>query len=232
MDDAYVGSIMAVAHNRIPYGWVACDGAVYDVRMYPALYSLIGNTYGGSVQQGTFAVPALNGRTLVGSGQGPGLPPISLGEMDGANAQTALLSGTVPLNIGVTNLPQQALTGTLNPGTLGVSSTLYATSSGPGSSMPVAGAMLSNSGTGAASAALYYVNPTPAVSLPSVPLSGASVTSQVSGNGTFAGAISQAAATPLQVYAGASTAAIPVMQPTLGLGYIVCAVPGVYPVRP
>jgi microcystin-dependent protein len=45
--------------------WLVCDGAVYDVDDYPALYDEIGNAFGG-VSGSTFAVPDLSGRAVVG----------------------------------------------------------------------------------------------------------------------------------------------------------------------
>jgi microcystin-dependent protein len=46
--------------------WLVCDGAVYDVDDYPALYDEIGNAFGG-VSGSTFAVPDLRSRAVVGA---------------------------------------------------------------------------------------------------------------------------------------------------------------------
>ena len=49
-----------------------------------ALFSILGTTYGGNGQT-NFALPDLRGRTIVGAGQGPGLPNWDLGQADGAD---------------------------------------------------------------------------------------------------------------------------------------------------
>jgi microcystin-dependent protein len=46
---------------------MACEGQLLQIREYQALYSLLGNAYGGDGQQ-TFALPKMMGRVLVGEG--------------------------------------------------------------------------------------------------------------------------------------------------------------------
>jgi len=46
--------------NTIPSGWLPCSGSVtYDISKYPALYEVIGNTYGGT-EGDSFKLPKLN----------------------------------------------------------------------------------------------------------------------------------------------------------------------------
>lgn len=71
--EGYIGSICWTANNFCPEGYVRADGATYPIQQYQALAALYSNTYGGSWQQGTFAVPNLMGREPVGTGTGPGL---------------------------------------------------------------------------------------------------------------------------------------------------------------
>jgi prepilin-type processing-associated H-X9-DG protein len=71
--EGYIGSICWTANNFCPYGYLRANGATYSVHEYQALAVLYQNTYGGSWQQGTFAVPNLMGREPVGTGTGPGL---------------------------------------------------------------------------------------------------------------------------------------------------------------
>jgi microcystin-dependent protein len=58
------------------------------------LFSLIGTTYGGDGQT-TFALPDLQGRTAVGTGQGAGLSPQNLGEKTGVE-QVTLTTAQLP----------------------------------------------------------------------------------------------------------------------------------------
>jgi microcystin-dependent protein len=48
-----------------------CDGQLYSTSTYPALFSVIGYSYGGS--GGSFAVPDARGRASIGAGAGTGL---------------------------------------------------------------------------------------------------------------------------------------------------------------
>jgi microcystin-dependent protein len=76
MSDAFIGEIRLFASSFIPSGWINCDGRTLQIFEYQALYSVIGNTYGGSVTSRTFALPNLNGaagalpnRAVCGIGQ-------------------------------------------------------------------------------------------------------------------------------------------------------------------
>lgn len=66
--DAFIGEIKAFPYNFVPVNWLPCDGTLYPTsqRQYQALYSIIGQRYGGSSNQ--FAVPDLRGRVAVGVG--------------------------------------------------------------------------------------------------------------------------------------------------------------------
>ena len=61
---APVGSIMIWAGSTAPTGWLLCDGTAYSTAAYPALYAVIGTTYGSG--SGTFLVPNLKGKIPVG----------------------------------------------------------------------------------------------------------------------------------------------------------------------
>ena len=73
--------------NYAPYGWALCDGSVVSIADplvdYTALFTLIGNVYGGD-GQATFAMPDLRGRVPVGVGQGDGLSFYQLGQAAGS----------------------------------------------------------------------------------------------------------------------------------------------------
>lgn len=70
--DAYIGEIRAFAFGFIPEGWYICNGQELSAPGNPALYSILGNTWGG-VQNQTFKLPSLQALTVMCQGQGPGL---------------------------------------------------------------------------------------------------------------------------------------------------------------
>lgn len=233
MENAFIGTIMAVAYNYVPSGWLPCNGQLVPVQQYQALYALLGNTYGGVSMQ-TFGLPDLRGYAVIGAGASvtPGrtMPAIALATSVGANSINVTSQGATSLTLGAANLPNVAIGGALNTTGLNATSTLSATTSGPGATAPASGAMLSGSGGGAGTAAIYYVNPTPPTPLPTVALSSASVQTKVNGTATFTTA-ALGSATPLPPVGVASTAAVTTMQPSLGMTYIICW-EGAYPVRP
>ena len=51
-----LGHIFLFAGNFAPVGWLPCDGRLLQIRDNPALYSIIGNTYGGDGRT-NFALP-------------------------------------------------------------------------------------------------------------------------------------------------------------------------------
>lgn len=60
-----IGSILPWSgiQSEVPDGWISCNGGVtLRVQNYPLLYKVLGNTYGGSVNQ-TFKLPNLNDGT-------------------------------------------------------------------------------------------------------------------------------------------------------------------------
>jgi microcystin-dependent protein len=56
--DAFMGAIQLVAFNFVPKGWAECNGALLPIRTYPALFSLLGDQYGGDMKN-TFGLPNL-----------------------------------------------------------------------------------------------------------------------------------------------------------------------------
>jgi microcystin-dependent protein len=233
MEDAFIGTIMAVAYDYAPYGWLPCNGQLLAVQQYQALYALLGNTYGGVANQ-TFALPDLRGYAVIGAGgsvtPGRTMPPVNLATSVGANSLDLASNGAATLTIGSANLPQVAIGGALDTTKLNTTSVLSATTSGPGATAPAAGASLSASGTGVGAAAIYYVNPTPSTPVPLVALNSDSVQSSVDGAATFTTA-PLGSGTPLSNLPVAATAQVPTMQPSLGMTYIICWM-GDFPVRP
>lgn len=60
MDEVLLGQIILVPYTFAPMDTVYCDGKEYPIMQYQALYSLLGNTFGGNVNT-TFCVPNLKG---------------------------------------------------------------------------------------------------------------------------------------------------------------------------
>lgn len=60
-----IGTIQAFAFERIPDGWMICDGRELKLSDYPELFSAIGNTFGGNGES-LFRIPDLRGRFVRG----------------------------------------------------------------------------------------------------------------------------------------------------------------------
>lgn len=76
--EGYIGQIMLYASNRIPVNWRICQGQLVQISDYPALYSVLGLTYGGNGST-NFQLPDLRARIPVGMGQGTGLTNMQQG---------------------------------------------------------------------------------------------------------------------------------------------------------
>jgi microcystin-dependent protein len=131
--EVYLGQLLLVPYNFAPRGFAFCQGQILSISQNTALFALLGTTYGGNGQT-TFALPDLRGRIPVGQGQGPGLQPYDLGQMDGEEAITLTLTeipahshavkgSPLPADVSQVSAAAPAGTGSLN---------LYA----PGSSSP------------------------------------------------------------------------------------------------
>lgn len=87
------GAVTAFAGSVAPSGWILCDGRAVSKDTYPALFSVIGTTYGGTGLP-NFNVPDLRGRDILGGGTKP------LASTGGADTHV----------VGATNLPPHAHT--------------------------------------------------------------------------------------------------------------------------
>lgn len=100
-----LAEIRMFAGNFAPRGWQLCNGQLLSIAQWTAVFALVGTTYGGNGQT-TFAVPDFRGRMALGTGTGPGLPSVQLGEMAGVE-NTTLLTTNLPLH-------NHTISGTLN----------------------------------------------------------------------------------------------------------------------
>lgn len=66
--EGYLGEIRIFPYNRIPHGWMACNGQALARNPNMALFALLAYTYGG--ENDNFNLPNLNGRVIVGTGIG------------------------------------------------------------------------------------------------------------------------------------------------------------------
>lgn len=89
--DGTIAEIRMFAGNFAPRFWAFCSGQILSIASNTALFSLLGTTYGGNGTT-TFALPDLRGRVPVGTGTGPGLPPVTLGQQAGTPTITLLTS--------------------------------------------------------------------------------------------------------------------------------------------
>lgn len=120
--DEYIGIVKLFAGNFAPKGWAFCQGQILPISQNNALYSIIGNAYGGDGIT-TFALPDLRSRVPVGTGQGPGLSNYAFGQVGGSESVTLTLPQMpahihtaevkVSANIGNTNNPIGKVPGTV-----------------------------------------------------------------------------------------------------------------------
>lgn len=202
--------------NFAPDGWHLCDGSLLQVNQNQALYSLIGNAYGGQASS-TFALPDLRGRMPLGYGAGPGLTPRNLGNKVGVETVT-LITSQLPQHVHSLQTPQV----TVAPGT-GGSASLYVSDGTADTVTATAGVALATVNDGSRTPALY---PTFSASgTPNTKLNSAS--------------IQNVTAPPPQVSVniGAATnvsgGSLPHenMSPALCVNFIICTA-GIYPTRP
>ena len=155
-----LAEIRMFAGNFNPRGWALCQGQLISIAQNTALFSLLGTTYGGNGQT-TFSLPDMRGRVADGTGTGPGLANVQLGEVAGSPTTTLLTA----------NMPAHNHPAALKAST--VKATLQA---------PAAGAALSKGvdSTGVVVPLIYA----PAGSSPSVTLDAGSVTTGIVGNST------------------------------------------------
>ena len=83
--DFYIGTIQAYGFNFCPRGTMQAAGQLLPIAQYQALFSLLGNQYGGDART-NFGLPDLRGRSMVGYGTQPGLDPISMGQKVGSSS--------------------------------------------------------------------------------------------------------------------------------------------------
>lgn len=92
MAEPYIGEIRLFSFNFPPEGWAICDGSTLQVQQYMALYSLIGNTFGGTPNV-NFKLPDLRGRVPVHFGPATSASvAVAMGQSNGTETVAVNLS--------------------------------------------------------------------------------------------------------------------------------------------
>lgn len=93
-----IGELIMFAGATSPnVNWLVCDGSSVLIDDYPALYDVIGDTYGAALPT-YFRLPDLAGRSPAGVGAGAGIPTVALGEYYG-EAQHTLTELEIPAHV-------------------------------------------------------------------------------------------------------------------------------------
>jgi microcystin-dependent protein len=90
-DDELVGEISIFPFNFAPKNYALCNGQLLALSQNTALFSLLGTNFGGDGRV-TFSLPNLQGQSVMGQGQGPGLSYNWVGQTGGADSHTLTLS--------------------------------------------------------------------------------------------------------------------------------------------
>lgn len=203
--EAMLGMIIAVPWNWAPYGWMPCDGRLLNINQYTALYTLLGTTYGGNGTT-TFGLPDLRGRVPIGMNPNAGTPiqpNVPLGQVTGSTSAT-LTQQNLPAHVHQVQIGANQLIAT---------STMKVADVTTGGTTPAANSAISASpSTGQGQAAIYVTGTDP-----SVTLHASTVTTTIA---------------PIQAPTSVAGAGMPfsVMQPSLGLNFIICSM-GLFPTR-
>jgi hypothetical protein len=83
-----VGTVVAFAGERVPPGWLLCDGRALDREAWPELFSVLGTTHGTGVslvgeEVGDFNLPDYRGRFL------RGVDMSAAGQISGADVEAS-----------------------------------------------------------------------------------------------------------------------------------------------
>lgn len=107
MDDLYIGNLVLFAGNFVPKNCFLCDGSMLLISKYAALFSLIGNQYGGDGKS-TFALPDLQGRSPVGFGRDINGNYYPMGTLDGRETETLTIN-QIPAHSHILLIPNNIL---------------------------------------------------------------------------------------------------------------------------
>jgi len=89
--DPFIGQILMVGFNFAPKGWALCNGQLLPIVSNQALFSLLGTMYGGDGRT-NFALPNLQGRVPIHTGQISGGSSYAIGASGGVENVTLLVN--------------------------------------------------------------------------------------------------------------------------------------------
>lgn len=139
----YMGSICYTAASFCPADYLPADGRAVSVNSYQALFSLLGTNYGNQPNQSTFLLPDLRSRSAIGTGQGPGLSTIAIGQKLGTETATLTVNNLAAHTHPVTTVQPTANNVTVPaiPGTETITASLPLSTTTPasGGAAPAAG---------------------------------------------------------------------------------------------
>ena len=223
--DPILGQIILWPLSWVPDGWLACEGQELQIQQYNALYSLLGQTYGGNGTT-SFKLPDLRSRVPLGA-----VSPNQVGTVAGSATSSMTATGTGSVMLQPTQVPLPSHTHaagftstTASSATVSVAIPVDAASSD--SNVPSNTAVL---GKGMVSSNPAKVYSTAAATTTLKPFTATATLPTVSGTvavGTASAAAQQAVPVAVAVPVAMSTA-----QPSLTLRYIIATL-GTYPMRP
>jgi len=202
--EPFIGFIAAFGFSYAPRGWSMCAGQLLAIGQNSALFSLLGDFYGGDART-VFGLPELRGRVPMGYGQSPGLPLFKIGIRIGSTTQT----------LGLLELPAHTHTATVGGGSGGVTGNLLASQENGENERPEVGDLLAASFKARGDLNKNYVSPEHAGA--TVPLGGLTVQGGIGG------------ITVANANTGGSQP-FSIMQPSLAINYCI-ALLGIYPPR-
>lgn len=104
-----IGEVRMWAGGYEPTDWLICDGRMLNVLDHPALFSILGTTYGGDGRT-TFGIPDMRGRSPKHFGQGANLTPKYRGQKGGSYYKELSFSNLPKHNHRVKISPNEATT--------------------------------------------------------------------------------------------------------------------------
>ncbi len=226
--EMYMGTVVAVAFDFAPKGFMMCQGQLLSIAQNSALFSLLGTTYGGDGQS-TFALPDLRGRVVVAPSAGaPGRINANIGSVGGSAATTATLNGqgTAAVTLTVANLPAHNHTASFSAGG-GTPAAVHVSTDVATTSQAGEGSYLAMAKAGGVNQPLLY---RPDAGAGTAALNAATISGGIGGgtvtvDNTGSGATAQA---PVTVSVNGQ---VPTVPPFIGLNFMIC-VEGIYPSRP
>jgi len=221
--DPILGQIILWPLNWVPDGWLACEGQELQVQQYQALYSLLGQTYGGNGTT-TFKLPDLRSRVPLGA-----VSPNQVGTVSGAATSSMTATGTGSVMLQPSQLPGHTHPATFASTTATTASVSVAipvdSVNNAESPTPSPSTVLGKVMSGTTSARAYTTNNN---STTLKPFTAAAALPSVTGNVTVSVQPGAQSAVPVAV---AVPVAMSTVQPSLTLRYIIATL-GTYPMRP